>query len=67
MIGHGYPRHAKGISRGRCAPCFLRKAIYFLKGFRPMMFELLLDVTDCLLNLRDTNAECAMALLLGKV
>jgi hypothetical protein len=32
-----------------------------------MMFELLLDVTDCLLNLRDTNAECAMALLLGKV
>jgi hypothetical protein len=32
-----------------------------------MMFELLLDVTDRLLNLRDTNAECAMALLPGKV
>ena len=27
-----------------------------------MMFELLLDLTDRFLNLRDTNAECAIAL-----
>jgi hypothetical protein len=27
-----------------------------------MMFEFLLDVTDRFLNLRDTNAECAIAL-----
>ena len=26
-----------------------------------MMFELLLDVMDRFLNLRDTNAECAIA------
>jgi hypothetical protein len=29
MIGRGYPNHLRGISRRRCAPCFLRKAIYF--------------------------------------
>jgi hypothetical protein len=28
-----------------------------------MLFELLLDVMDRFLNLRDTNAECAIALL----
>ena len=28
-----------------------------------MMFELLLDVMDRFLNLRDANAECAIALL----
>jgi hypothetical protein len=32
-----------------------------------MMFELLLDVMDRFLNLRDTNAECAIALLPSKV
>ena len=31
------------------------------------MFELLLDVMDRLRNLRDTNAECAIALLPSKV
>src|ERR1700759_3432243 len=31
-----------------------------------MMFELLLDVVDRFLNLRDTNAECAIALLPSK-
>ena len=31
-----------------------------------MMFELLLDVMDRFLNLRDTNAECAIALLPSK-
>jgi hypothetical protein len=30
MIGRSYPRHPRGISRRRCAPCFLRKAIYFV-------------------------------------
>ena len=32
-----------------------------------MMFELLLDGMDHFLNLRDTNAECAIALLPSKV
>ena len=32
-----------------------------------MMFELLLDVMDRFLNLRDTNAESAIALLPSKV
>jgi hypothetical protein len=32
-----------------------------------MMFKLLLDVMDRFLNLRDTNAECAIALLPSKV
>ena len=32
-----------------------------------MMFELLLDVMDRFLNLGDTNAECAIALLPSKV
>ena len=32
-----------------------------------MMFELLLDGMDRLLNLRDTNAECSVALLPSKV
>ena len=32
-----------------------------------MMFELLLDVMDRFLKLRDTNAECAIALLPSKV
>ena len=31
-----------------------------------MMFELLLNVMDRFLNLRDTNAECAIALLPSK-
>jgi hypothetical protein len=31
------------------------------------MFELLLDVMDRFLNLRDPNAECAIALLPSKV
>jgi hypothetical protein len=31
------------------------------------MFELLLDVMDRFLNLRDTNTECAIALLPSKV
>jgi len=32
-----------------------------------MMFELLLDVMDRFLNLRDTNAECTISLLPSKV
>ena len=32
-----------------------------------MMFELLLYVINRFLNLRDTNAECAIALLPSKV
>ena len=32
-----------------------------------MMFDLLLDVLDRFLNLRDTNAECAIALLPSEV
>jgi hypothetical protein len=32
-----------------------------------MMFELVLDLTDPFLNLRDTNAECAIALLPRRV
>ena len=32
-----------------------------------MMFELLLDVMDRFLDLRDTNAECTIALLPSKV
>jgi len=32
-----------------------------------MMFELLLDGMDRFLNLRDTNTECAIALLPSKV
>jgi len=39
----------------------------FLKGSCPMMFQLLLDGMDRFLNLRDTNAECAIALLPSKV
>jgi hypothetical protein len=32
-----------------------------------MIFELLLDLMDRFLNLRDTNAECTIALLPSKV
>jgi hypothetical protein len=32
-----------------------------------MMFELLLDVIDRFLNVRDTDAECAISLLPSKV
>jgi hypothetical protein len=47
---------------------FLKEGqILFLKGSCPMMFEVLLDIMDRFLNLRDTNAECAIALLPSKV
>src|ERR1700733_1117280 len=49
------------------SPCFLRKANTLLKGSCPMMFELLLDVMDRFLNLRESNPECAIALLPSKV
>src|SRR5271166_3850765 len=50
-----------------CAVFLKEGSILFLKGSCPMMFELLLDVMDRFLNLRDTNAECAIALLPSKV
>src|SRR5580704_18130098 len=49
-----------------CAVFLKEGQIFFLKGSCPMMFELLLDVMDRFLNLRDTNAECAIALLPSK-
>jgi hypothetical protein len=43
-----------------CAVFLKEGYILFLKGWCPMMFELVLDVTDRFLNPRDTNAECAI-------
>jgi hypothetical protein len=50
-----------------CAVFFKEGQILFLKGSCPVMFDLLLDVMDRFLNLRDTNAECTIALLPSKV
>ena len=50
-----------------CAVFLEEGQILFLKGSRPMMFELLLDVIDRFLKLRDTNAERTITLLPGKV
>jgi hypothetical protein len=50
-----------------CAVFLKEGEVFFLKGSCPMMFELLLDVMDRFLNLRDANAECAIALLPSKV
>jgi hypothetical protein len=40
MIGRSYPRHHRGISRRRCAPCFLRKAIYFVLEISSLRIEI---------------------------
>jgi hypothetical protein len=50
-----------------CAVFLQEGYILFLKGWCPMMFELVLDVTDRFLNLRDTNTERAIASLPRRV
>jgi hypothetical protein len=55
------------FSSKMCAVFLKEGYILFLKGWCPMMFELVLDLTDPFLNLRDTNAECAIALLPRRV
>jgi hypothetical protein len=61
------PEVFRYFSSKMCAVFLKEGYIFFLKGWSPMMFELVLDVTNRFLNLRDTNAECAIASLPRRV
>jgi hypothetical protein len=53
------PRHEQATARRMLMP-LQKRQVLLSKSSGPMMFELVLDVTERFLNLRDTNAQCAI-------
>jgi hypothetical protein len=54
MIGRSIPESQRYFSSKMCAAFLKEGYILLLKGWCPMMFELVLDVTDRFLNLRES-------------
>jgi hypothetical protein len=60
------PRHEQATARRMLMP-LQKRQVFLLKSSAPMMFDLILDVVNGFLQLRDPHTESAIALLPAKV